>query len=332
MAKALGDQRFQGLARTTYELWAKSALDFETAQKSRRRAGGYLVALNDALHLGIKEEPKGEPFVPPAGPHILPDISTVIIHEPELDICMTLLTGHSAFAEADCGNVKLFALTPELADKPTSANAGTDALRGDFRIPSEQIECTERNGKTVISGRVYTTCEPEDKKNYSRVRYRMLEVTITSSEGEMVLEYETKKNTQPESLPSRLLLLLIARPKSQSPRVEIGREVDVNPPPAHTGRPYGTADSKETFFARASVDTVRFSAPDGSAIEIVPEVSLAECITAERPSEQTVPLGRTGPKQRVKVGVKQANEGSLRLAFEGPKVLDRGRYRIRFLP
>jgi len=321
MAKALGDKRFRGLARTTYELWVKNALDLGRAHKRAARTPGYLVALNDALHLGIKEEPESEPFVPPAGRHILPDISTVIVHEPELDICMTVLTGNSAFAEADCGNVKLYALTPELTDEPTYRNAGTDALRGEFRVPTEQIECTRRNGKTVLSGRVYTEHESQDEKDYARVHNRMLEVTMTYTGSEMVLEYETKKNTQPEPVPSRLLLLLIARPKSKSPHLQIGQKLDTHPPPA---------DSRETFFARASLGTVRFSAPDGSAIEVVPEVSLAECITAERPPGQIAPMRKEGPKQRVKVGVKPANEGSLRVAFEGLKVLDRGRYRIRF--
>ena len=323
IAKALGDDRFQPLARTTYELWVKSALDFKTTRKLRTPVGGYLVALNDALYLGIKEEPKPPPFIPPSGRHILPDISTVIIHEPELDICMTLLTGLSAFAEADCGNVKLYALTPEITNKPTSHNAGTDALRGDFRVPTEQIECRERNGKTVLSGRVYTKWESDNKKDYSRVHYRMLEVTITYSDREIVLEYETKKNTQPEPVPSRLLLLLIVRPRSEPPRLQVGNELDTNPPPA---------DSQETFFARASVDTVRFSAPDGSSIEIVPELSLADCVTAERPPHRVVPVRKKGPKRRGKVSVKPANEGSLRVAFEGLNVLDRGRYRVRFLP
>jgi len=322
MARALGDERFQGLARTTYELWVKHALDFDTAGKSKPSHTGYLVALNDALYLGVKEEPKGDSFVPAPGCHILDDISTVIVHEPKLDICTTLLTGGSAFAEAECGNVKLYALTPELTDEPTSGNAGTDAFRGDFRVPTEQIECTEGEDKIILSGRVYTTWGTGDEKDYSRINHRMLEVTITYSDREMILEYETKKNTGPEPVPSRLLLLLIARPKSEPPRLRIGQELDANPPPA---------DSKETFFARASVDTVCFSAPDGSAIEIVPEVSLAECITAERPPERMVPA-RRGSKQRIKMPAKPANEGSLRLAFEGPRVLDRGRYRIRFLP
>ena len=236
---------------------------------------------------------------------------------------MTVLTGYSAFAEADCGDVKMFALTVELTDEPTARNAGTDALRADFRVPTEPIECAARDAQTVVSGRVYTKWDNDDEKDFSRVHNRQLEVSLSYGDGEMVLEYETRSNTQPEPVPSRLLFLLIARPTSASPRLQLGEGLEVNPPPA---------DSDDTFFVEAPVGTVRFSAPDGSAIEVIPELSLAEKITAERPPRKEVSVDPKGPRRHVKAAVKPANEGSLRVAFEGVRVLDRGRYRIRFLP
>jgi hypothetical protein len=325
IATALGDQRFQGLARTTYENWALAALELSASARNHRlleKIGPfYLEALTEALHMGVREIPKGDHFVPSPGRHILPDISTVFVHEPELDIAMTVLTGHSAFAEADCGNVKLFAVTPELTQEPTSAHAGTDALRADFRLPSEQLECTEKNGRIVLSGRVFIKLDARSRPKLKRDYLRQFEVTLTYENSEMVLEYETKRAAHNEPVPARLLFLLIGRPTSESPHLMIGNEVDINPPPA---------DSGERFFAQAKVAEVRFFAPDGSGIEVVPELSLADSITAERTEAGWFRPSEKGRQKPVKSDLKPANEGSLRLAFEGPKVLDRGRYRIRF--
>jgi len=85
------------------------------------------------------------------------------------------------------------------------------------------------------------------------------------------------------------------------------------------------ADAKEAFWLEAGVERAVFSAPDGSSIEIVPEVSTAERLTLERPPARSV--AQTATKRLV---VKPAPEGSLRPAFEGPNALDRGRYRICF--
>ena len=327
IAAALGDERFQGLVRTTYEKWALAALDLSASTGNHRlleKIGPfYLEALTEALHMGVREIPKGDRFVPSPGRHILPDISTVFVHEPELDIAMTVLTGYSAFAEADCGNVKLYALTPEVTREPASHNAGTDALRADFRVPSEQIECTEKNGRVVLSGRVYIKLDAQSRPHLKRDCLRQFQVTITYENSEMVLEYETKWAAHNEPVPARLLFLFIARPTSEAPHLVIGNEVDINPPPA---------DSGEAFLVQSKVSEVRFFAPDGSAIEVIPELSLAQSITAERPQAVWFKAAEKGQKRPVRRNSKPANEGSLRLAFEGPKVLDRGRYRIRFRP
>ncbi|MCD6394369.1 MAG: hypothetical protein J7M40_12775 [Planctomycetes bacterium] len=327
IACALGDAKYIGLARTTYELWVEETLGNGSTAKEEfrihRPRTGYLVALNDALYMGVRTVPEAGRFIPPAGRHVLSDISTIFVHEADRDIAMTVLTGYSAFVEADWGNVKLYALTPELTEHPTYRNAGTDALRTDWRTPSEQIECVEWDGKAVLRGRVFTKWQTDREKDFSRLHNRFLDVTMTYTEGELLLEYHTVNNTQPEPVPSRLLFLLIARPRSASPKLRIAEAPE---------RPLPSADSQEEFWAEGPVGTVRFSAPDSSAIEIVPEESLAEKVVAERPPCKMVPMKSTGLDRKHKfVSLKQANEGSLRLCFEGPNVLERGRYRIRFV-
>lgn len=330
MLAALGDERFHELARATYEIWVSEAL--EEGRVIHSKSGieipkaSYLVGLNEALYLGVEEVPETGPFVPPRGLFALPDISTVFVHEPALDVSMSLMGGYSALAEADCGDVKLFAMTPELSSEPTFRNAGIDARRYDWKVPTGLLECAVENGVARLRGRVYTTYEmPASEQLYrpegldeSRAFNRLMEISMTYSDGEMLLEYETVENPVEQPIPSRLLFLLIARPAGAPPRLQVGNALDTRIP---------SADSEETYYREARLDRVRFSAHSGSAIEIVPESSLAEKITAERPGEQWVQDRATR-----RVRVKQANEGSLRLAFEGPRVLDRGRYRVRFLP
>jgi hypothetical protein len=336
IALALKDDRFRDLARTTYEIWVEDALNFQESPQrpleTHRRRSCCLSALNDALYLGVTEVPKSGRFVPQPGHYVFPDISSVLVHEEQLDIAMTLLTGYSAFAEADCGDVKLYTLTVELTDEPTPGNAGTDAMRTDWRTPSEQIECAKRDGKTVLKGRVFTKWQGRKPRDFSRLHNRLLEVTMTYGDGEMVLDYQTIKDTSPEPVSSRLLFLLLVRPRSVSPRLQIAPGVDIKTP---------AADSDEPFEFKAPVGTVRFSAPDGSTIEIVPEICTADCILAERPSQALKDSGpaRSGDRKRGEKELKRrkrtskpANEGSLRLCFEGANALDRGRYRIRFLP
>jgi len=327
IATVLGEERFRGLARSTYEIWADGVVKFCTGKQTRldrsKRETFPFEALTEALIMGVREAPEeGRQFVPPSGLHALEDISTTVVHEGELDVCMSLLSGYSAFAEADCGDVKLFAVTPELTDEPTYRNAGTDSLRAYYQKPSEQIECAVKDRKTILRGWVYTKWEKTGVKDFRYLHNRRLEVTMTYAAGELLLEYQTVKNWQEGPVPSRLLFLLVARPFTAGPRLQIGRERAVTVPPA---------ESDEPFFIGAPVGTVRFSSPDGSRIEIVPELSMADRITAERPPACFSELVEPG-KPRSHSQLKPANEGSLRVAFEGPDALEKGRYRIRFFP
>lgn len=326
---ALGDARYRALARTTYELWAQGALGFghQEHKKANLRVPrtGYLEALSEASRLGITEVPPAPPFVPEAAQHIFPDISSVFIHEEKLDLAMTLLTGYSAFAEADFGSIKLYALTPELMDDPTYSNAGTDPLRNDWKIPSEQMECRGENGKTILRGRVFTKWQTHVNKDFARLHNRFLEVKMTFENDELLFEFETLTNNQKEPTSNRLLFLLIARPRNEKPRLQIGGKIDVLLPPA---------DSEEPFSVAGPVETVRFIAPDGSTLEIIPEQSLAERVTAERPpkAQATAAVSSGGTRAgNHKTTLKPANEGSLRLAFDGMNTLDKGRYRLRFI-
>jgi hypothetical protein len=170
---------------------------------------------------------------------------------------------------------------------------------------------------------VYTKWDTSDgnARDESLAHNRLLEVTMTYRQGELMLEYETLENNHPRPMPCRLLFLLLARPGSAAPHLRVAETLETAIP---------AAKSKEAFYAEAPVGTVRFSAPDGSAVRVVPELSMAERITVERPPQRRVARDKDSPY--VLVPVKSANEGSLRLAFEGVNALDRGRYRIRFLP
>lgn len=309
MAAVLGDERFAGLARSTYEIYADGIIDDPMYRHENFRHE----ALTEALEMGVASAPGRREFVPPVGPHALEDISTVFVHEKNLDLSMTLLTGYSALAEGECGNVKLLALTPELTDQPTYVNCGTDALRAYWQKPSEQIECSSAAGRSVLSGWVYTKWDRNGTKDFRHLHNRRLAVTMTYDGGEMVLDFETIKNWQAEPVPSRLLLLLIARPFDQGGVLSVAGREHVTPP----------AESSAEFSIEAPVGPVRFAAGDGSAIEIIPEICTGRKITAYRPGKQEETIGHDI--------VKPANEGSLRLAFEGRDVLDRGRYRIRFV-
>lgn len=301
-ATVLGDERFRGLARRAYEVYMDGLIDdpFKRHENYRHEA------LTEALSMGVVAAPAPAEYRPPPGVRALEDISTVMVHGDRLDWCMTVLTGYSAFAEGSCGNVTVYAVTPELTDEPTFSNCGTDALRPDWQRPTEQIECASSGGRGVVRGWVYTKWERNGTKAGRYVHNRRLGVTMTVDDGEWVLDFETLKHWHPDRVPCRLLVLLLARPFDQPGRLIMGGKEYRTPP----------AETPEPFQAAAPVGRVCFMAPDGSGIEIIPEVSHADRITAERP-----PAGSARP----------ANEGSLRLAFEGPGVLDRGRYRVRFI-
>lgn len=317
-AAGLGDARFRGLARRAYAVYAEGLIDdpFERHENFRHEA------LVEALELGIRAAPDPAPFSPSPGTHVLPDISTIFVHEPRLDLAMTVLTGYSALAEADAGSVRLYALTPELTADPSSRNAGLDAVRTDWRRPSEQVACRVEVGRALLSGRGCTkwTVTGEAKGDPARdIHTRELLVTMTWERGTLVLEYETLRNSRPDPLPSRLVLLLFAYPRDRSARLVLPGLGDLAVP---------AAEAPEAFRAEAPVGPATFAAPDGSRLEIVPELCLASAITAMRPPRPPAPAGGADAMP----GAALAKEGGLRLAFEGPNVLDRGRYVMRFIP
>lgn len=237
LALAHGDERFAGLARTTYERWADHALTFSYASEEARTAlSGHDYTMWDTDDVGNQDK-------------------EAHLHTRRLRVNLTY--------------------TPETH---VSGAPGARIAQGGDRLQG----------------------------------------------GELVLELETAQNTQRRPVPSRLLFLLLARPASEAPRLQVGIErrdgpaLDVCLPPAEASDP---------VWLEAPLGVVRYAAPDGSAIEIVPELTTADAITVERPPARTVVDRPTRA-----VAVKPANEGSIRLAFDGPNALDRARYRIRFLP
>ena len=314
LAAALGDARFQPLGRAAFDHWVPAA--GWAGHGSLAPLGGFV----NALLLGVERAPAcAEPFAPPAGLHACPDISAIFIHEPERDVGLSLLTGYSSIAEADAGNVKLYALLPELTDNPTYRHVGLDAVRVNWRIPSEQDACRIEGNRAILRGRGFTKWINAEGNGDPELNLhtRELEIGLEYENGILTLEYRTLRNKHPEPIPSRLLFLLIARPRSASPALRIGR--DTWTPPA--------ADAPTPWLREAPVRPVVFAAPDGSAIEIAPEKCRAERVTAERPTPRS-----RAENAIMSAAFKPANEGSLRLAFEGPAVLDEGRYVIRFRP
>ena len=309
LAFALNEPRFHPLGKAVYARWR---------DRVSTSCPGAVSGLVNALLLDVNAIPAAAPFIPSQGLHACPDISAIFIHEPERDIGLSLLTGYSSIAEADAGSVKLYALLPELTDHPTYRNTGLDAVRLDWKVPSEQDACRVDGNRALLAGRGFTKWilseGPTDAARH--LHTRELHIELTYENGELVLSYRTLKNTHPEQLPSRLLFLLIALPRSEAPVLRLGN-ASFTPPPA---------DAKEPWSAEAPVGPVTFAAADGSAIEIIPEQSRALRLTAERPH-----LELKVENPILATPVKPANEGSLRLAFEGPDVLEEGRYRIRFI-
>lgn len=306
---ALGDVRFAGLARRAYEIYSEGIINDPFCRHENFRHE----VLAEAMELGLTGAPAPVPFAPSRGIHALRDISTLCVHEENLDLSMTLLTGYSAFAEGDAGNVKLFALTPELTGEPTHGNCGTDALRADWHKPTEQLACSADGASGVLSGWVYTKWDSRGERDTAFVHNRRLAVTMSYRHGEMRLAYQTITNWRPAQVPSRLLLLLSSRPFDRPGELTLGGKAYATPP----------AESEETFHAVSPVGPVRFAAPDGSALEIIPERSTAERIVAERPPHAAIAGVKHGR-------IRPANEGCLRLAFDGPNALDRGLFMIRF--
>jgi hypothetical protein len=318
LATALGDKRFLPLAASSFAAWQAQVAPVPPASAP---GIAFLSRSVDAVLLGVERVASCEdPFRPPAGVHACPDISAVFVHEPDRDVAFSLLSGYSALAEADTGQVKLFALTPELTDTPCYWNAGLDAVRVDWRVPYEQQACRVEGARGILRGRGFTKWINAGRGDAARFLHtRELEIGMEYDDGTLVLDYRTLRNRITESIPSRLLFLLIALPRDGQPLLRVGSEM-WHPPAASSG---------DVWYREAPVGPVTFLAPDGSGLEIIPEVCRATRITAERPPHVMVP---DADRLQLKREIKYANEGSLRLAFDGPAVLDEGRYRIRFLP
>ncbi len=318
LATASNLPSLRSLARAAYERWRGVPVPHHN--RVRPLSFYPLQALFNATLLDLPQPPSPSfPFQPPPGIHACPDISALFIHEANCDVALSLLTGYSGIAEGVAGSVKLYALTPELTDNPSHSNAGLDALRLDWRVPSEQEECRVENGRGILAGRGFTKwILTEGRGNPERhLHTRELAIRMEWADQTLDLEFKTVQNRLTTPIPSRLLFLLIAYPRSARPKLSIGPHLFE--PPA--------AEEFTVWFQQAPVAPVTFEAPDGSALHIEPIRTHALRITAERPDHSHAETD--GEKIIIR---KHANEGALRLAFEGPDVLKEGRFHIRFRP
>ncbi len=278
-----------GLSHATYRYWYEHIAPLlettpdDTDPVAQRP---YSNALFNAAMLGVQALPQDEPFAPKLGAHALPDISTIVVHERDTDVVATLLTGYSAFAQGEVGDVRLFAVTPELTDQPTFRNAGTDPLREDWTKSSEQIACQSDGRRAEVRGRVYTKWDiPEGEQAGSRpdlrrVHARELEVMMSWEAGELLLDYRTTRNNHVEPVSSRMLFLLGMQSNDASPQLRIGQSLDQALP---------AAAAQASYKFEAEPGPVRFEGPDGAAIEIVPERGQMERVVVERPEQKVVP-------------------------------------------
>jgi hypothetical protein len=312
---------FQQLAARSYANWIAPTLGL--IEKDNHNWADakpvYASVLNKALMLEVGELHPSDAFSPPPGLHPCPDISTVFIHQPSLDLCMTLLTGHSAFVQADCGELRLYTLTAELTDTPTFRNAGTDALRYAWTQPTEQLACEVDEHSAQLHGRVFTKWDNQHHTQDQRLGHaRELEVKMTFKNQELIFEYKTIKNAHLEPVSNRILFLLGTRRNDTAPQLSIGEDTHQLP-----------ADGESAFCIKGEIALVRFFVP-GSTIEIVPEEMGADYILAERPERQSVPYPGKENNAFLSTAIKPCGEGTFRLSFEGPRTLDGGRLRIKF--
>jgi hypothetical protein len=316
---AFGDE-FQALAARSYANWITPTLTSinQNSHDWAETKPVYVSVLNKALMLNVGDIQPSDNFSPPSGLHSCPDISTVFAHRPSLDLCITLLTGHSAFVQADCGDLRLYALTVELTNTPTFRNAGTDALRYDWTQPTEQLACEANEYSASLHGRVFTKWDNQHHTQDQRLGHaRELEVKMTFEDRELVVEYKTIKNAHLEPVSNRVLFLLGTR-HNIAPQLSIGDATHQLP-----------ADSERAFCIKSEIASVRFSVR-GSTIEIVPEEMSADYILAERPERQSVPYPGKENNAYLSTAIKPCNESTFRMSFEGPRTLDGGRLRIRF--
>ncbi len=312
LALAMGDAKYLPMAQVTYDRWL-AGLD---RTYSRRFIGRYTdPALGlMCMHLLDVRSMPGMPtrFSPTQGIHALKDISTVFVHEPRVDMAMTLLTGYSAWVEAECGDVRVLALGPEVTDNPTYRNFGTDAVRLDWKVPSEQDQCEAVDGKVTLKGRSFTKWDSENVKgaDLARLHTRELEVTMAYAQRELTLTYKTIQDKSVEPVSSRILLLIGVFPKEAPGKLRIGTQEWETPAAGVSG----------AYRVEAPPGPVAFEAPDGSRVEVTMEGAGAERIVVERAAFAM----RDGQV------VKPGNDGFLRLSFEGTDVLKAGVLRLRF--
>ncbi len=315
IALALGDERFMPLANATYDYWFEH-MDRRTPIRTWGRFHDPVLGLLCMHLVGVHELRSAPAFKPTQGVHAVPDISAVFVHEPGIDAGMSVFSGYSSWVEADCGNVKLLALGPELTDDPTYRNFGTDALRMDWKLATELDKCRVADGKSVLRGRHFTKWDTPDvkSKDVTLLHSRQLETTITYQARELVVSYRTliDKSTQPVS--SRIMLLLGVFPWTASGKLTIADETWTTPPANEP--PTGE------FQIRSALGPVVFAAPDGSRLHITVDIPGVDRVVVERPK----------PAIRDTLVVKPAPDGFLRLAFEGTDVLKAGKITLRFEP
>ncbi len=314
LALASGDAKYLPMAGVTFDRWL-AVLDKKYSRRFMGRYSDPAMGLMCMHMLGVKEMPAGaDEFVPTQGVHELKDISTVFIHEPKVDVAMTVLTGYSAWVEAECGDVRVLALGPEVTDSPTYRNFGTDAVRLDWQVASEQDACQSAGGKAMLKGRGFTKWDSENVKctDLTRLHARELETVMTYRDRELVLSYSTRTDKSVEKVTSRILLLIGVFPKEAGGTLKIGDQTWQTPAAAASGE----------YLIQASMGEVEFSAPDGSRVVIQARIPGADRVLVERPPAR----GRDGQV------VKPANDGFLRLSFEGADVLKQGALTLKFYP
>jgi hypothetical protein len=314
LALAAGDAKYLPMAGVTYDRW----LGVLHKTYSRAFLGRYpdpALGLMCMHLLNVKEMPSVTGvFRPAQGVHALKDISTVFVHEEKVDVAMTVLTGYSAWVEAECGDVRVLALGPEVMESPTYRNFGTDAVRLDWKVASEQDLCEAGEGKALLKGRGFTKWDSESPKcsDVSLLHTRELEATMTYAGRELVVSYRTLKDRGAQKVVSRILLLIGVFPKEAAGKLRIGGEEWETPAAAAVGE----------YRIEAPLGVVEFSAPDGSRVAIEARIPGASRVVVERPAVQM----REGQV------VKPANDGFLRLSFEGSDVLERGAITLSFYP
>jgi hypothetical protein len=316
IALALGDERFLPLANATYDYWFEH-MDRTAPLRTWGRFHDPVLGLLCMHLVGVHELREAPKFRPTQGIHAVPDISTIFVHEPGVDVGMSVLSGYSSWVEADCGDVKLLAIGPELTDDPTYRNFGTDSLRMNWRVATELDKCrVGDDGEAVLRGRGFTKWDVADVKckDVSQLHTRQLETSLKYKGRELVISYRTLADKSTLVVPSRILLLLGVFPWTASGKLTIGDETWTTPPAAQT--------TVGDFEICSAPGPVVLEGPDGSRMRIDVEIAGFERVVVERPPYVV----------RDTLVVKPAPDGFMRLAFEGTDMLKSGKITIRFEP